>query len=130
MINNYKISLYFKYYLILIYIVTLLFVLISSTLNEGMNPWKNCDYDPGPWCEWERTFNLIREPSNSYSDFGYLALSFYMFYKGSKDYCENIRLVSNLIVENPLISFLGGFLNLIHFIGTFGNHSSRCHKFH
>ena len=94
-----------------------------------MWPWKNCDYDPGPWCEQERTFNLIRELANSFLDFCYLALSFHMFYQGSEDYYEK-PLLSNLIVENPFISFLVGFFNLIHFIGTFRNHSSRCLKFH
>ena len=61
-----------------IYIVLVLILYFTDMFTAGINPWQNCDYDPGPWCEQEKTKNLVREFSNAFSDISFLAISFYM----------------------------------------------------
>ena len=53
-------------------------ILALSWILSGANIWKTWEYDPGPWCEREHTLDLIREPSNSYSDFSFLAVGIFM----------------------------------------------------
>jgi hypothetical protein len=86
------------------------------------------------WCEHDRTDMLIREPSNSWSDFGFLAVGLFMIFvgvsdavlrqtnkKNSTDYNSH-----NLFIEYPVLSIINGLANVFHAFGTFSNHSCRC----
>lgn len=40
---------------------SMLFSVITHAENvEGMNIWKDWEYDPGPWCARERTNSFVR----------------------------------------------------------------------
>jgi len=105
-------------------------------------------YDPGPWCEQERTADFLREPSNALSDFAFLAVGLYMIHHSFVDYGHSLVRTelgfqaatrrggaapppaTGLMREFPFISFLWGVVNIVHFVGTFSNHASRTHLAH
>ena len=84
----------------------------------------------------DREQSLLREPSNSLSDFTFIAAGLAMVRYSVHDYliqpqivqkCENI---GNVFVVWPELSLLWGIVNIIHGVGTFMNHSCRCHVGH
>jgi len=86
------------------------------------------------WCELDRSDMLIREPSNSWSDFGFLAVGLFMIFVGLSDaLLRSKRTASsndynshNLFIEYPVLSIINGLANIFHAFGTFSNHSCRC----
>lgn len=45
---------------VLLWLGVFVAVLAASTMLEGTNPWVDFTYQPGPWCELERTNSFIR----------------------------------------------------------------------
>ena len=77
----------------------ILFTVIKYAENvEGENIWKDWEYDPGPWCERERTLSFIREPANSYSDFSFLFVALFMIYV-----CFYFKLFNLILQFNQII---------------------------
>jgi len=96
---------------------------------EGLNFWEVFEYDPGPWCEYERTASFLREPANSLSDFTFFALGLYMLRTGLVTLVDGAQ-TNNLLTDFPLLTLLNGAVNLIHAVGTFTNHACRCNPGH
>jgi len=147
-----------------IFLLTLVIVQLLRATYDGTDIWTKLSklsasdpnsltsysYDPGPWCEQERTADFLREPSNALSDFAFFAVGLYMIHYSFLDYDHSLvrtelgfqttkaagrggshsTASSNLLVEYPLISFLWGVVNVFHFVGTFSNHASRTHVGH
>ena len=69
---------------------TLMFtVATGNTFSRAFGWWPapgTPSYDPGPWCERERTQDFLREPANASSDFAYLALSLYILTCAARDF--------------------------------------------
>lgn len=82
---------------------------------------------------------FVREPSNSYSDFSFLAVGLFMMYCGWRD-LSTLRSMgrdevvsrygSNWFRLHPLLSIANGAMNCIHAVGTAYNHACRCHTGH
>ncbi|KRW98663.1 hypothetical protein PPERSA_00251 [Pseudocohnilembus persalinus] len=125
-----------KRFLQIFYISTVSFILVIN-YTDVSNPWGDWYYDPGPWCEKERTEYWIREPSNCIADFLFYAFCLYLIYKGFEDRENNkyqsigqINKNSNIIIQNPGLTFIAVILQFTHFFGTFWNHACRCHPGH
>jgi hypothetical protein len=108
-------------------------VLTASFLLEGANIWADFTYQPGPWCELERTDSFIREPANAWSDFTFLAVGLFMIYCGIHNMSWPVmnakgEKLNNPIVSFPAISIIWGVANVIHACGTFWYHSCRCRE--
>jgi hypothetical protein len=43
-----------------LYVVAFIAAVAASYMLEGTNPWQSFTYQPGPWCELERTHNFMR----------------------------------------------------------------------
>eukprot|EP00696_Hemimastix_kukwesjijk_P015973 gnl/Hemi2/4266_TR1487_c0_g1_i1.p1 gnl/Hemi2/4266_TR1487_c0_g1~~gnl/Hemi2/4266_TR1487_c0_g1_i1.p1 ORF type:complete len:315 (+),score=60.97 gnl/Hemi2/4266_TR1487_c0_g1_i1:52-945(+) len=125
-------------YPLLAALLVLVWVLVLASLGHfsfvlaGTNPWKSWEYDPGPWCELERTDQLVREPSNSWSDFGFLAVTLHILYCTIVDFLAPPKngVGANLLLSHPSLSLLNFLGNITHFVGTLWNHSCRCHVGH
>ena len=90
--------------------------------------WKNYTPDPGPWCEYAHPVGFIKEKSNAMSDYLFLFYSLYIMNDSYKVYRETSYSVFRLnpLCEYPILIFTYGFINFMHFWGTFINHSCRC----
>jgi hypothetical protein len=117
----------------LLYVVTFIGAVTASYMLEGTNPWKTFTYQPGPWCELERTNNFMREPVNAWSDFSFLAVGLFMIYSGIHNMLWPVKnskgeKAVNPIVAFPIVSIVWGVANVIHACGTFWYHSCRCRE--
>jgi hypothetical protein len=43
-----------------VYLVAFVAAVSASYMLEGTNPWQSFTYQPGPWCELERTHDFMR----------------------------------------------------------------------
>ena len=91
--------------------------------------------DPGPWCERDRASELLRERANASTDFSFLAVGLFMIKCAVDDWQRQRQPSSrgarlNLLRAQPLLSLLNGVCNIGHAMGTFFNHSCRCHPGH
>ncbi len=89
--------------------------------------WQNYTPDPGPWCEYDHPVGFIKEKSNAISDFLFLFYSLYMMndcFNVNKELSNSIFRL-NPLCEYPILIFVFGFINFMHFWGTFINHSFR-----
>jgi len=106
--------------------------LVSSLSNyyAHQNVWNGVakSGDDQFWCERDYSDMLIREPSNSWSDFSFFAVGLVMIFVGLSDmFLRNKKNKSqNLFIEYPSLSIINGFANIFHAFGTFSNHSCRC----
>ena len=90
--------------------------------------WKNYTPDPGPWCEYDHQVGFIKEKSNAISDFLFLFYSLYIMndcFNVNRELRNSIFRL-NPLCEYPILIFVYGFINFMHFWGTFINHSCRC----
>jgi len=113
--------------------VTVFVILMLQAFSHDI--WKDVDYDPGPWCEQERTSSFLREPINSFTDVSFLAVGLVQIYYGIQDTYRRhsplqVTIDDNLILTFPFLSFVSGLANIVHAIGTFTNHACRCHSGH
>ena len=125
---------------IAIFLSLFFFVLYLEAHYGDSDPWGGCAYDPGPFCERERHLRFLREPLNSLSDFSFLALGFYLVYQylvdsfalsTSLSHPSHLSPVpTNLIRRFPSLTLMYGLANILHAVGTFTNHASRCHLGH
>jgi len=116
-----------------VYLVAFVAAVSASFMLEGTNPWQSFTYQPGPWCELERTHNFMREPVNAWSDFSFLAVGFFMIYCGVHNMFWPVQnskgeKTVNPIVSFPIVSIVWGVANVIHACGTFWYHSCRCRE--
>ena len=90
--------------------------------------WKNYTPDPGPWCEEPHSVGFIKEKSNANSDYLFLFYSLYIMNDAISVSRETGHTVfrQNPLCEYPILIFIYGFINFMHFWGTFINHSCRC----
>ena len=81
---------FYKSLLICLWFISLtIILLLNYVFLKDSLPWPSIDskwYFKGPWCEESRYRYLLREPSNSLSDFSFIATSFVMSYLSYKDY--------------------------------------------
>jgi len=123
-----------------IVIAVALFVLWCSTIlavswlsnrYAGQHVWSDVDKsgDDQFWCENDYSSMLIREPSNSWSDFSFLAVGLTILFVGISDMFlmnRNNNKSHNLFIEYPSLSIINALANIFHAFGTFSNHSCRC----
>lgn len=48
-----------------LYVVAFIAAVAASYMLEGTNPWQSFTYQPGPWCELERTHNFMRTSTST-----------------------------------------------------------------
>ncbi|KJE89626.1 hypothetical protein CAOG_01062 [Capsaspora owczarzaki ATCC 30864] len=133
-------------------IVGLVVYAATGPLSDA-NFWASYTQDPGPWCERDRSRAFVREPSNAFTDFSFLAAGICMIACAARDlkHLRSHGLESqqanplggttqassvnkarplNLIRANPILSVVFGVINIVHAVGTFTNHSCRCLEGH
>lgn len=66
--------------LVTVWLIVLVGIILFGETVKNRNFWAGWEYDPGPWCERERTNDFVREPANAYSDFSFLAAGLAMIY--------------------------------------------------
>ena len=96
--------------------------------SHRIDYWNNYTPDPGPWCEYAHPVGFIKEKSNARSDYTFLFYSLYIMYDSILVHREMSHTVYRLnpLCEYPILILLYGFINFMHFWGTFINHSCRC----
>jgi hypothetical protein len=94
---------------------------------RNRNVWKGMQIsgDHEFWCERDHPDQFIREPMNSWSDFGFLFVGITMLYFAISDtfFSDTPR---NLCMDHPVLSFVSAIVNIFHAVGTFTNHACRC----
>ncbi len=67
----------------------------------GSNIWVRIGvkYDPGPWCEFERSENFLREPANAFSDLAFLAVGLYQIGCAIEDWITSAEYVTIIFVR-------------------------------
>ena len=76
-----------------------------------------------PFCEHDRSTRLLRERANSLSDFGFLAVGFYMLVRSFE--CE-----TRSRSKETILSTMNGIANCGHAMGSWLNHACRCQLGH
>jgi hypothetical protein len=76
-----------------------------------------------PFCEHDRSSNLLRERANSLSDFSFLAVGFYMLVR-------SIEFQKKSRAKNTILSTINGLANCGHAVGSWLNHACRCQLGH
>ena len=76
-----------------------------------------------PFCEYDRSTRLLRERANSISDFGFLAVGFYMLVRSIE--CE-----TRSRSKETILSTMNGIANCAHAMGSWLNHACRCQLGH
>lgn len=77
------------------------------------------------FCETNRMNEIIRQPANTWSNFGYLAVGLFALTLAVHDYKNKSRRQSaNFLVQYPMFSLLYGLSCLYLFIGSFLFHAS------
>lgn len=110
------------------FLILLSSVLTAEVYYEGKNPWQNFTYAPQHGiCEKERTYNLLREPSNAWSDFSYVAIGLIILTIGLNDlYFKRPHPNGSLMKHFPRITILYGIVNIFHGFGSGWFHACRC----
>ena len=87
--------------------------------------WLGAGGNSAHFCEYNRWNMLIIQPSNTWSNFGFLIVGLILISIGIKDhYYRNREEINNLIAKHPAFTILIG-LGLIHlFVGSFFYHAS------
>eukprot|EP01104_Vermistella_antarctica_P001069 TRINITY_DN11132_c0_g1_i1.p1 TRINITY_DN11132_c0_g1~~TRINITY_DN11132_c0_g1_i1.p1 ORF type:complete len:384 (+),score=31.54 TRINITY_DN11132_c0_g1_i1:113-1153(+) len=129
-----QVTFYLRHIFAAAYVAVFLGVVRFAASWDGLDFWKRAGvfYEPGPWCERERTAAFVREPANAWSDFSFLAVGFYQIYCAAYDWLVKSpnNPARNPMVAYPLISLVSGVANCLHAVGTFTFHSCRCHEGH
>ena len=86
--------------------------------------WKNYTIDVGPWCEKSKNIGFMKEKINANSSFIFLWISLYLYYKSYRLRYYNFK--NNILHHLPLVGYMYTFINLIHWFGSFLNHSCSC----
>jgi hypothetical protein len=106
---------------------TLYHVIETAETFRGRNPWKNWEFESMNLCERTRLLDLIREPSNAYSDFSYLFVGLTIVAFGIYDfYFAEVTSKTSHIILYPSFSISFGIHNILHAMGTFWFHSCLC----
>jgi len=92
--------------------------------KHRIDVWENFTSDGGPWCEKYHKYGLVKEKSNAYSDYIFLLTGTYLLSRAF--YGSKSRDKENLLKYLPRLSYFYAFINLLHGVGTFINHSCRC----
>ncbi|CAF0751887.1 unnamed protein product [Adineta ricciae] len=114
---------------VLIFITLFATVLVLDNHLTGKSPWHNFEsstkqrIDGIPFCEYDRSTSLLRERSNSLSDFAFLAVGFYML-------VQAIEGQQKTRAKNTILSLINGLANCAHAIGSWLNHACRCQLGH
>lgn len=72
-----------------------------------------------PFCEYDRSRQLLRERSNALSDFSFLAVGFYMLVQSMEFQTKNRP-------QQTILSTVNGLANCGHAFGSWLNHACRC----
>jgi len=118
--------------LFLAYVFFSALVAVSSISEHFKNRGIWRDWEPSGdmyfWCEQDQTANLIREPSNAWSDFSFFLVGLVMLYYAISDmfFLNSPTNSKNMLMDHPVLSFVSAAVNIVHAIGTFANHACRC----
>ncbi len=102
-------------------------------LNQYLSPWQNWIQAIGNsrnYCELNRLDQLIVQPSNTWSNLGYIIIAFIFIgiAKNDLQYSER-KNVNNLLAKFPGFSYLIGFSTLYMGIGSFMFHATLTYFF-
>jgi hypothetical protein len=111
-----------------IFAVATLSLVIYFTLNRVNDMWIHWSQATGNafhFCEMNRMNELIRQPSNTWSNLGYLLVGLFALTLAIQDMKKPDRRQSdNFLVRYPLFSFMFGLSTIYMFIGSFLFHAS------
>lgn len=114
---------------VLVFITLFATVLVLDNYLTGKSPWRHFEsstkqqIDGIPFCEYDRSTSLLRERSNSLSDFAFLAVGFYML-------VQAIEGQQKTRAKNTILSLINGLANCAHAMGSWLNHACRCQLGH
>ncbi|UJR32481.1 hypothetical protein I4U23_019943 [Adineta vaga] len=112
-----------------LFITLLVIVIVLDYYLAGKSPWRHFEsstkqrIDGIPFCEFDRSTSLLRERSNSLSDFSFLAVGFYML-------VQAIECQEKNRAKHTILSMINGFANCAHAMGSWLNHACRCQLGH
>ena len=93
--------------------------------NAFWDPWAQATGNAFHFCESNRMEQLIRQPSNTWSNLGYLLVGLFALTLGVQDFKQTGRKQSdNFLVRYPIFSILFGVSSLYLFMGSFLYHAS------
>jgi hypothetical protein len=111
--------------------ITLIFTTVTSLLHykfqylDIWSPLKDAVGNATLFCELNRFGQLIVQPSNTYSNVGFLFVACVILSIAYRDHKYTDRKsVNNLLAQYPGFSFLMGFSCLVLFFGSFFYHAS------
>jgi hypothetical protein len=82
------------------------------------------------YCERNRMDQIVRQPANTWSNFGYMLTGLFAFSMGVQDWKRGGRRKSeNFLVRHPEFSFLFGISCMYLFFGSFLYHASLTYTF-
>ena len=118
-----------RVFFVLLYAILLTGVVVLDYYLTGTSPWVHLESstkqrnDGIPFCEHDRSSSLLRERSNSISDFSFLAVGFYML-------VQAIECQKQARAKNAILSVINGIANCAHAMGSWLNHACRCQLGH
>ena len=93
--------------------------------TDFWQPWSPAGGNAFHFCESNHMDQLIRQPSNTWSNLGYFLVALFMLTMGINDFKQSQRKASdNFLVRYPIFSILFGLSALYLFIGSFLFHAS------
>jgi hypothetical protein len=110
---------------VLFFTILLISVGVLDWYLTGTSPWAHLESstkkltDGVPFCEHDRSGNLLRERANSFSDFSFLAVGLYMLVR-------SIESEKKSRAKNRILSMINGLANCGHAVGSWLNHACRC----
>jgi len=93
--------------------------------TDFWQPWSPAGGNAFHFCESNHMDQLIRQPSNTWSNLGYFLVALFMLTMGVNDLKQSGRKASdNFLVRYPVFSILFGLYAMYLFIGSFLFHAS------
>jgi len=113
---------------LIIFLLSTLSLTLYYTLFQYTDFWQNFNQANGNafhFCEMNRMDELIRQPSNTWSNLGFLAVGLFTLTLGIHDlkYAERKK-SDNFLVRYPIFSIMFGASAIYLFIGSFFYHAS------
>lgn len=91
--------------------------------------WKSAQYNALTFCEHNRFCEAIVQPSNTWSNLGFLMVGLICLFIGINDYKARQPETDNLLARYPMFSILLGASCIYLFIGSFFYHASLSYFF-
>ncbi len=118
---------------IAVLVLSCLAAVFYYNMNRFTNLWADWTAAGGnafQYCELNRMDQLIRQPANTWSNFGYFLVGLFAITIGVHDlkYAER-RASNNFLVRYPLFSLMFGLSAIYVFVGSFLFHASLTHTF-